>query len=519
MSGTRAYRCTLCPNKATHAIRGLSENHFFCDSKCAQEFWQKLSIKSRSLATRKANQAYTFSEKLFDGQVDVHVYGTRSNDHESSLEMSLVHSSIDENDLIQSKITEQQVIGAVAVTTTSSTRAGRANEDAIAVDETTTEISVKPRQKEETRTEELSTSAVLTINHMAVFGVFDGHGGPATKKFLTDKEQRLVQQNEYELKKSQNARFPEDMLVLKEKRSLPSTDISSDMSRRFLLETTRQITIAGKTTRTPKLDPASDERIRPTKVTIWGWFEDWDRTLLANFQQQKKFDDNSGSTATFLVVTPDRQATVMYVGDSQMLFYAPNTSGRADNPFFTGKHVLPDPDKDAKLQRLLEMPDSEAKTLQLRELYPDFYRTVFEKGIFPGLTVTRSFGDFQGKIDNRVTKKPLTLEKNPILNSDIYDPNGSVSIRPTIGEFNLPRATISSFVVIASDGLWDLISQIDAEKIIEEAVKVGSTKIRNRTKTEFIHDELFQFWFAKRIVEKDPKTKLDDISIYVLEFP
>ena len=171
--------------------------------------------------------------------------------------------------------------------------------------------------------------------------------------------------------------------------------------------------------------------------TINDFFIDIDKIFYNEWKLNKFLDD--GSTAN-IIICIDKDIYFVNLGDSRSLFF-----NNDKIIFSTQDHK---PDNPNEQFRILKSGNTVIKR-------GEYYR------INGSLAVSRSFGDFVYKTTNNK-----------------YDGiNSSVSIIPNITVINIPKSKRNKprYIIIASDGLWDVFSNIEIKNYINKSLKKGET--------------------------------------------
>ncbi|XP_049851957.1 protein spalten-like [Schistocerca gregaria] len=132
----------------------------------------------------------------------------------------------------------------------------------------------------------------------------------------------------------------------------------------------------------------------------------------------------NGSTGVILLLM-ERRLYVANVGDSEASLVELNDNGEMDYTILTKIHRASDPKEKMRIESL--------------------GGHVFFNRVFGSLAVSRSFGDSRFKV-------PKTSQN-------------FVSCEPSIGQFEL--TTRSRYLVIACDGLWDVMSHYEVAKFVQ----------------------------------------------------
>lgn len=203
------------------------------------------------------------------------------------------------------------------------------------------------------------------------------------------------------------------------------------------------------------------------------FFVDWDKKMYQELGENR--DKSGGSTATIAMINRADVLNMAWVGDSEAIYYIVGDDKES-------LHTVPHKPNDKE-----ETMRAEKKGL----------------GVVGGrvagvLAVSRAFGDFQFKHD-------FSLQKE---GQKKYDPDGPISVIPSTLIGNQGKKIPSdkeSYLVMASDGMWDFVTKKDVINTIKE----------NTGNVKKIHDQL-----NIKLLRKSQQEKIDrdDTTIIVLRF-
>nr|CEL66539.1 TPA: Probable protein phosphatase 2C 64 [Neospora caninum Liverpool] len=218
----------------------------------------------------------------------------------------------------------------------------------------------------------------------------------------------------------------------------------------------------------------SDETLsRNPQLALRNAFVATHQSVLAYAAHTELFDCSlSGSTASVVLHT-HRRLFVAHVGDSRVVLARQKKDGIVAEAL-TVDHKPTTPAERARI---------EAAGGELKRLECDIPYRVFLKGrLYPGLAMSRALGD---AIANHV----------------------GVSCEPDVSTVELDRSCL--FVIIASDGVWEFISNQEAVNIASEAMG-AERKARTKAAADRLTLEAFKRW-----VEEEGNV-VDDITCQVI---
>nr|PIL99891.1 putative PP2C [Toxoplasma gondii COUG] len=197
------------------------------------------------------------------------------------------------------------------------------------------------------------------------------------------------------------------------------------------------------------------------------------QSVLAYAAHTERFDCSlSGSTASVVLQT-QRRLFVAHVGDSRAVLARQRRDGVVAETL-TVDHKPTIPAERARI---------EAAGGELKRLECDIPYRVFLKGrLYPGLAMSRALGDAIAS-------------------------HAGVSCEPDLSTVELDRSCL--FVIIASDGVWEFISNQEAVNIVNEAMG-SERKVRAKAAAERLALEAFKRW-----VEEEGNV-VDDITCQII---
>ncbi|KEP61778.1 UNVERIFIED_CONTAM: PP2C, putative [Hammondia hammondi] len=197
------------------------------------------------------------------------------------------------------------------------------------------------------------------------------------------------------------------------------------------------------------------------------------QSVLAYAAHTEHFDCSlSGSTASVVLQT-QRKLFVAHVGDSRAVLARQRKDGVVAETL-TVDHKPTTPAERARI---------EAAGGELKRLECDIPYRVFLKGrLYPGLAMSRALGDAIAS-------------------------HAGVSCEPDLSTVELDRSCL--FVIIASDGVWEFISNQEAVNIVNEAMG-SERKVRAKAAAERLALEAFKRW-----VEEEGNV-VDDITCQII---
>lgn len=233
------------------------------------------------------------------------------------------------------------------------------------------------------------------------------------------------------------------------------------------------------------------------------WDTDFLAAAAAGMHSNARDIIHSGSTATLLLATR-QELQIVHVGDSLAFVYVRSATKPATfllaehDPFqleerqrirqtggLIGVHtaelvkrtillsgdeidvnfadrVATDLDTDERIDRLRRQ--SVRRLREQDEFVPEVVLRAWSPGRKGGLAMTRSFGDFTLKRDF-LRDNQAGLAGQPT-NRFTYEPNGTVSVVPSVFKLNLATMVDDGddvYIVVASDGLWDYMYDARAQ--------------------------------------------------------
>ena len=275
------------------------------------------------------------------------------------------------------------------------------------------------------------------VQSISVFGIFDGHGGVYTSRFVAEN-----------IAKDFNAKFVTEMLAS----SRTERDLCEDPKLLCKLLERVFFGLDAKLRKNPMLSGECKGVVEARKKRI----EDGHGT---GGQSQKRFNaemstfgatkaaDNSGSTGVFVVITPTYIITAN-VGDSRAVICT--SSGVASG--LTNDHT---PKVASESERIRRAGGFVGQNHRVYAREKDMERDM------ASIAVTRSFGDFSYKN----CRDPLTGALLPSMNQLLLC-LPEISIRK--------RRTDDHFLLLACDGIWDVMDRERACKCLKDTLDKNS---------------------------------------------
>ncbi|OMJ71483.1 hypothetical protein SteCoe_30289 [Stentor coeruleus] len=223
----------------------------------------------------------------------------------------------------------------------------------------------------------------------------------------------------------------------------------------------------------------------------------------------------SGTTAVVVFIT-ETGMHVASVGDSRaILGTIPNDNSPIDRPPLSSNPYVRKIEitrqlkpviltVDQKPNHDLELARIEKCGGKVQQLTDDYgnkvgpFRVWQKNGVFPGLAISRSIGDNLAK--------EIGVISNPIYHYFPYVPFRD------------------QFLVIASDGVWDVMENIEVVNFVERyrkkciknfGTKVFPVRAKNAVIAQLLGEEARYRWFG---ICEDEDVMIDDISVIIVEF-
>ncbi|XP_014257544.1 pyruvate dehydrogenase [acetyl-transferring]-phosphatase 1, mitochondrial [Cimex lectularius] len=324
--------------------------------------------------------------------------------------------------------------------------------------------------------EDMRAEAKIMLIDGLLMGVFDGHAGAAcaqvlAKRLLKYVAVALLPQNE----------LKEYAKALEENRKVHILETYNDRHE-FINELKEIYTQSFKKY---VLDMANQERVKEygTKEALESSFlrldDDISREALDNSNTKLLGVCMSGAVACLSHISKSH-LHVANVGDCQAVLGVLNDGKVWSAKKMSIEHNSENPNE---LDRLFkDHPDEESYTLLEKER------------LFGQLIPLRAFGDFRYKWSKDILEKKIVPLYGPAVIPPRYNTPPYLTAKPEIMYHRLTPK--DKFLVIASDGLWDLLSPLQVVRLVGEHMsgKAALTPLRlpNNTKLKDIHKILVQ---------------------------
>ena len=296
--------------------------------------------------------------------------------------------------------------------------------------------------------------------NMSIFGVFDGHGGDMCSKYATMNFERILDDEMYKLEERMTEHtsniFVSNFLSKSIQRLLEKTILEVDRSFLSLQQQERE------RERARVIEGARTGAGAYTNVSL----DDLDTMY------------QSGSTAVIVAIHPDsNQIICSNVGDSRAILISESEIIPLSHDH--SPDLRPDEvDRIEKLGGIVQsnpMESAYALTMGIRAC-PRIYQ---KNGVVGGLNMTRALGDDY--------LKPLVIP----------DPETEL----------VERTEEKGFLVLASDGIWDVMSN-------EEVANVIRKNVENLSPSQFVQS------CALKLVKQAQKNGVqDNITCMVIQLP
>lgn len=304
---------------------------------------------------------------------------------------------------------------------------------------------------------EFAFAKVEEFENMFSAAIYDGHGGRQVSEFLNNKKLNVFFEEELKIsmtKENNNVIMKKtEKLKLQSQAQLPQSQQNQNKREKEQL----------------------DFNIK-NNSDIEKLFLQWDNEI------RQEGIGKAGSTATILLVD-NKKIKIAYVGDSRAVLYhfekkitlstkdhkitdiaerrrvkqkggmiiLNNTLKIPHNLLYLNEKQSTTITNNTEIQKTINYFKEKSRFNERGEYEPGFVLRVTTPQAPQSLAMTRAFGDIPLKKNWNV--KAVTKRNN-------YDPDGVVSVYPSIVEFEIPETENENiFILVASDGFWDYITE------------------------------------------------------------